>query len=87
MKQEAGFEFMNSIKPFLVYVLLISAILYEFYKNFLNLLIIDKYYTMNSIKPFVAIQFIILDFSRQLLLSLCITNYHINTVIKEHASK
>ena len=34
MKQEAGFEFMNSIKPFLVYVLLISAILYEFYKIF-----------------------------------------------------
>ena len=51
-------------------------------KPFSSLLIINKYYTTNSIKPFAAILFIIINFSRQLLSDLCITNYHINTVIK-----
>ena len=51
-------------------------------KYFFSLLIINKYYPTNSIKPFVTIQFIILNVCRQLLFSLCITNYHINTAIK-----
>ena len=51
-------------------------------KPYISLLSINKYYTTNSIKPFIVIQFIILNFCTQLLFSLCITNYHINTVIK-----
>ena len=52
------------------------------YKNFFRLSITIKYYTTNSIRPFVAIEFIILNFCRQLLFSLCIANCHVDTVIK-----
>ena len=60
----------------------------NFIKPFFSLLIINnKYYTTNSIKPFVAVQFVVLRFYRELLSSLCITNCHINTVIKKHTWK
>ena len=53
----------------------------------LSLLIINKYYTTNSIKSFVFIQFIILNFCRLLLFSLCITNCHIDTAINHRILK
>ena len=53
----------------------------------LSLLIINKYYTTNSIKSFVFIQFIILNFCILLLFSLCITNCHIDTAINHRILK
>ena len=77
----------NSVKPFLNLLIINKYYTTISIKPLFSLSIINKYYTMNSIEHFVAIQLIILNFCRQLLSSLCITNYHINTVIKQHAPK
>ena len=68
--------------------IIINLSLYKSSKRLvLCLLIINKYYTTNSIKPFVFIQFIILNVCRLLLFSLCITNCHRDTAMNHRILK
>ena len=85
---------MNSIKPFPSLSIIIKYYTTNSIKPFFSLLVINKYYTTNCIKPLVAIQFIILNFCRQLLSNLCISNKYSDqitctkiTLIKQHAPK